>query len=431
MSFLENSSHSVLLDCSDQESSMKGSTVAWAGADLLDPGSDGADFDISSFFNQLTAATPAPDPGSVPGSGPGPPGSSQLMDRTCVAAELNEGLSAVDQHTVGELCAADGELCAAAAEASAADLSALLGEHAELQEALLAATEPAPPPGKTFVVVKKQQRGSRRPGVGRPKRTPPEYGDPPPAPLSAYNLFAKEQYPRLKARWRGLNVRRAGPKLSSLWAGLSPAERGVYQERAYQQKEQYRQQLTDYRRRARLWRRRQAQAEGDGDSTDQPEVHSDDDRNDLYCRLCDAYFSSSHNKEQHLHSRQHVRAISLQAAEWPAASADSEDERPDSPLEPPADVSGALEDVLHQTVRREQEIRCLTEARAQLGEQQRQLRQLADELEVRHDRAAMDLESETSHSRRLTDQLENLLLVPTLFGVMSQWSCDAQPGGVS
>ncbi|XP_037072434.1 SWI/SNF-related matrix-associated actin-dependent regulator of chromatin subfamily E member 1-related-like [Pollicipes pollicipes] len=318
-------------------------------------GSDGADFDISSFFNQLTAATPAPDPGSVPGSGPGPPGSSQLMDRTCVAAELNEGLSAVDQHT----------------------------------------------------------RGSRRPGVGRPKRTPPEYGDPPPAPLSAYNLFAKEQYPRLKARWRGLNVRRAGPKLSSLWAGLSPAERGVYQERAYQQKEQYRQQLTDYRRRA--------QAEEDGDSTDQPEVHSDDDRNDLYCRLCDAYFSSSHNKEQHLHSRQHVRVT----------SADSEDERPDSPLEPPADVSGALENVLHQTVRREQEIRCLTEARAQLGEQQRQLRQLADELEVRHDRAAMDLESETSHSRQLTDQLENLLLVPTLFGVMSQWSCDAQPGGVS
>ena len=36
------------------------------------------------------------------------------------------------------------------------------------------------------------------------------------------------------------------------------------------------------------------------------EVHSDDDPADLYCGLCGLYFSSTHNKEQHLLSRRHV-----------------------------------------------------------------------------------------------------------------------------
>ena len=54
MSFLDTS-QSGLLDCT--EGDMKVS--AWPGADLLDPGGDGADFDISSFFSQLAASSAA------------------------------------------------------------------------------------------------------------------------------------------------------------------------------------------------------------------------------------------------------------------------------------------------------------------------------------------------------------------------------------
>ena len=53
MSFLDGSSQSALLDCS--EGDMKAG--AWGGTDLLDPGGDAADFDISSFFSQLAAST--------------------------------------------------------------------------------------------------------------------------------------------------------------------------------------------------------------------------------------------------------------------------------------------------------------------------------------------------------------------------------------
>ena len=62
MSFLDGPSQAGLLDCS--EGDMK---AEWGGADLLDPGGDPADFDISSFFSQLAAA--CPHSGQPTGSG--------------------------------------------------------------------------------------------------------------------------------------------------------------------------------------------------------------------------------------------------------------------------------------------------------------------------------------------------------------------------
>ncbi|KAF0288525.1 hypothetical protein FJT64_013095 [Amphibalanus amphitrite] len=110
MSFLDTSSQSGLLDCSEGE--MK--AAVWASADLLDPSGDASDFDISSFFSQLAASSAAVE-ASHGGEG---------LCEPSVHRDDNASL----EDPVGQ------DEADVANDAADVSLSALLGEHAEKME---------------------------------------------------------------------------------------------------------------------------------------------------------------------------------------------------------------------------------------------------------------------------------------------------------
>ncbi|XP_043209390.1 uncharacterized protein LOC122374618 [Amphibalanus amphitrite] len=582
MSFLDTSSQSGLLDCSEGE--MK--AAVWASADLLDPSGDASDFDISSFFSQLAASSAAVE-ASHGGEGLCEPSD---VSGSHLAVHRDDNASLEDPVGQDEADVAN--------DAADVSLSALLGEHAEIQEALLAASQPPPPPpapiarGKTVVVVKRQppspppspsppppssqpasqptslpsylpiQRlshpqptSSQRP-ARRTRKVPPPYGRPPTAPLNAYCLFFKEQYAELKLRWRGLNTRRAIPKLSKLWASLGVEERRPYVEEAERQKGKYRVELAEYRRRARIWRKQRkpgdvAVDDGEdvtsvlltssssssggatgsssastaamatstaaataavavetdippslvtaavvgsqptlpsmnalnGDSTmtqpeplcgsisanidvgesvcstsivavepamgrlmsgvgesqeeeeeEDEEAHFDDDPADLFCSLCGLYFSSSHNKQQHLTSRGHIRKMEERALSQEARAASLRESRLRLLRESKeycSDVTLSMESTLQAICLREREVGFLKEFSEELRKKQEGLKQQLAELEERRAAAMTSQEAVTSQHRQLTEQVENLLLIPTLFGVMKLWGRDTQRSAIS
>lgn len=462
MSFLEDSSSGLdaggtsLLDCPD---SGKASGADWPHQDLLDTSGVSADFDISSFFHSL-AGTDTSEKGDDAGA--------QIMVPELPLHEMPE--QAVD----GDTNPAD------------VSLSALLGEHADLQAALMAPPQdvtsdedlvlrhpsvpppssvklvplpsPTPPaPKKTFVVVKKEPAKRQ----GRPRRTKPPFGDPPPAPATAYNIFYKAMYHHHKARWKGMSVRRAVPYISKLWKKMNEKEKERYHEAAEEARAEYKAKIAEYRERVRVWKLQMQQggdANVDADVLvdDPPKIGSDqdheldDDNNDLYCQLCNQYFSNSHNKLEHLEGRLHLRKLHLQNEEkaknlkettlesTAAASENGEpgsgvadenveersddEDHPSDSLEEPACVQDAMETLMLSVLRRSQECRYLTGNQLQLSALQLQLSEQLQQLESRRQRASAELEECQQQSRVMTEQLENLLLLPTMFGVMSQWS---------
>ncbi|KAF0311032.1 hypothetical protein FJT64_001862 [Amphibalanus amphitrite] len=118
MSFLDTSSQSGLLDCSEGE--MK--AAVWASADLLDPGGDTSDFDISSFFSQLAASSAAVE-------------ASHGGEGLCEPSDVSDAHLAVHRDDNASLEDPVGQDEADVAnDAADVSLSALLGEHAEKME---------------------------------------------------------------------------------------------------------------------------------------------------------------------------------------------------------------------------------------------------------------------------------------------------------
>ncbi|KAF4523925.1 hypothetical protein B566_EDAN012277 [Ephemera danica] len=99
---------------------------------------------------------------------------------------------------------------------------------------------------------------------------------------------------------------------------LSLQEKQKYIDQAEEDKKRYRRELKTYRqssayqeflRNKRHKRVHQGSRteESDMDATD--EIEEDEDNEELYCRRCDQWFSSLHNKKEHLYGRTHMQAI--------------------------------------------------------------------------------------------------------------------------
>ncbi|XP_021916228.1 uncharacterized protein LOC110828136 isoform X2 [Zootermopsis nevadensis] len=325
---------------------------------------------------------------------------------------------------------------------------------------------PEPPPGRVqaSVVVSSQQQ-KKRGGWPKGRKRKPELSEmrPPKAPATGYVLYLNEK----RKQYKDLPFPEVTKLLGNEWSKLSLEEKRIYLDRAEVEKRRYREELKAYRQsdayQSYLNKKRTKNLQGNGteesdmDATDEIE---DEDNEELYCRTCDQWFSSLHNKKEHLYGRQHLQSIAgdftkerLAAEQDGVLSGTSSHSVPTSLDESsldgapmgrgsskgsgrnrqqdsccgagPSNVTDAIVKFMETTTEREHEIKILRRRLKDVQRSNADLLKELDELRERETRLQEDMESEREAETLIQQQLYNLFLVPTTFYITPEVEQDS------
>ncbi|XP_075221759.1 uncharacterized protein LOC142324725 [Lycorma delicatula] len=253
---------------------------------------------------------------------------------------------------------------------------------------------------------------------------------PPKAPSTGYVLYLNEK----RKLFKDMPFPEVTKLLGNEWSKLSLEEKRDYLERAELDKKRYREELRIYRKseayQSYLRRKRikSLQANGteesDVDATDELD---DEDNEELYCRACDQWFTTLHNKKEHLYGRQHFQSISQldQHSSRDGSSCYSFDEssldgvpvmiQPLRSSSEPASVTDAISNVFHLAAVREKEIKFLQKRLAKtLSERTSMMLQL-QELKQLESALKKTLLKSKEEKEKIEQQICNLWDVPSLF----------------
>ncbi|XP_057403341.1 high mobility group protein 20A-like isoform X2 [Balaenoptera acutorostrata] len=155
------------------------------------------------------------------------------------------------------------------------------------------------------------------------KRKPPREPPVPRAPRTGYVIFLNEQRSPLRARHPDLPFTEITKMLAAQWAQLPQEKKQRYVYEAVEDKQRYIRELQAYQssKAYRAFLRRRAAhkvqalcgtgtlgCEFESEGLDFSEIDGDEN-DDLYCRTCRQFFSSLHNKREHLLGKQHLQNL--------------------------------------------------------------------------------------------------------------------------
>ncbi|KAM5285587.1 uncharacterized protein RBU33_029573 isoform 3-T3 [Hipposideros larvatus] len=155
------------------------------------------------------------------------------------------------------------------------------------------------------------------------KRKPPRHLSVPRAPTTGYVIFLNEQRRQLRARHPDLPFTEITKMLAAQWAQLSQEKKQVSIYEADEDKQRYIRELQAYQSSEayRAFLQRQAAqktraqcgtgtpgSESESKGLDFLAIDGDENK-DLYCRACRQFFSSLHNKKEHLLGKQHLQTL--------------------------------------------------------------------------------------------------------------------------
>nr|XP_019603749.1 PREDICTED: high mobility group protein 20A-like isoform X3 [Rhinolophus sinicus] len=160
------------------------------------------------------------------------------------------------------------------------------------------------------------------------KRKPPRDLSVPRAPTTGYVIFLNEQRSQLRAKHPGLPCTEITKMLAAQWAQLSQEKKQRYINEADADKQRYIRELQAYQSseayRAFLQRQaahktqglygtgtpgRESESKGLDFLAIDPSCPQGPGNKDLYCRTCRQFFSSLHNKKEHLLGKQHLQTL--------------------------------------------------------------------------------------------------------------------------
>ncbi|XP_050803709.1 high mobility group protein 20A-like isoform X7 [Gopherus flavomarginatus] len=155
------------------------------------------------------------------------------------------------------------------------------------------------------------------------KRKPPKEFSAPRAPTTGYVIFLNEQRIKTKATHPDLPFTEITKMLAAQWSQLSQAEKQKYIKEAEKDKQRYMKELKAYQDseayQAFLERRAVHKVKtlcgtiSIGSRSENEALALStvdrDESNDLYCRTCNQFFSSFHNKKEHLMGKQHLQNL--------------------------------------------------------------------------------------------------------------------------
>lgn len=275
----------------------------------------------------------------------------------------------------------------------------------------------------------------------------------PKAPTTGYVLFLNERRCYYKDSHPELPFAEVTKLLGYEWSNLPHNDKKKYLDKAEMDKKRYREELKLYRQSEAC----QAVAQfkksrplpnvelisGPSESLASSLIEiddSDEDSVELYCKICDQFFSSLHNKKEHFYGRQHLQAVTVCKESCDGDTSDPVDDGQTLLSESPtyeclsgsaslfsscsqsitssSNVNQAILDFMELSIGRETEMKELS---WQFAEKKSQNANLLDEigrLKTMETKLCEDIAALKAEETCLKDQLANLRMVPTLFGVI-------------
>ncbi|XP_068746352.1 high mobility group protein 20A-like [Montipora capricornis] len=295
----------------------------------------------------------------------------------------------------------------------------------------------------------------RKGGWPKGKKRKKEFADlnKPKAPITGYVRFINSRRAEVKQQHPHLTFPEITKLLGLEWSNLLQEEKQKYLDEAEEDKKRYIEELKIYQQseqyQAFVKRQSARIMKGGIVGVDAPkEVPSNlllgeqmvDDTNDLFCRVCNQFFSSLHNKKEHLFGKQHLLMLTgefeREAEQNASGSEKILNDTPDlavadsghvdrntsllaNPTEAIVSIAQFTEKFLEQNLNRELELRELRKivllSQAENISLNKEMEELKDLLQKVED----DLGSVKAYGASLTAQLNSLRMVPTLFGVIN------------
>ncbi|XP_029191531.2 uncharacterized protein [Acropora muricata] len=294
----------------------------------------------------------------------------------------------------------------------------------------------------------------RKGGWPKGKKRKKEFGDlnKPKAPITGYVRFINSRRAEVKQQHPHLTFPEITKLLGAEWSNLLQEEKQKYLDEAEEDKKRYIEELKIYQQseQYQAFMKRQSAKKIKGivgvDSAE--ELPSNlllgeqmvDDTNELFCRVCNQFFSSMHNKKEHLFGKQHLLMLTEEFEREAEQNANgTEKSLNDSSDLVVADavqvdhgsalllnknesvmsITQFTEKFLEQNLNRELELRELRKMVLFSQAENHSLNDEMEELKSLLQKAEDDLGSVKAYGASLTAQLNSLRMVPTLFGVIN------------
>ncbi|XP_078066332.1 uncharacterized protein LOC144492052 isoform X2 [Mustelus asterias] len=301
------------------------------------------------------------------------------------------------------------------------------------------------------------------------KRKPPKDFAAPRAPTTGYVLFLNEQRAKLKIEHPDLPFTEITKLLGTQWSQLSQEGKQKYIDEAEKDKRRYIEELKAYQNseayQAFLKRRamnkvknlcgvESLETEFESEAISLPEIGGEDN-NGLYCKTCNQYFSSLHNKKEHLFGRQHLQNLTgdfekesaeLSKQEQQQGNEDSADDADSAELSQLCGLTSKhnytslnlslLEEYIFKQVKlRELELGELAKSLEHAQEEHENLNKQLEGFKNQKVKLETDLANLRAYGASLESQLESLRMVPMLFQfhiqIMDNGNCIRQKQFVS
>ncbi|KAJ7336546.1 hypothetical protein OS493_011759 [Desmophyllum pertusum] len=292
----------------------------------------------------------------------------------------------------------------------------------------------------------------RKGGWPKGKKRKKDFGDlnKPKAPITGYVRFINSRRAEVKQQHPHLLFPEITKILGLEWSNLLQEEKQKYLDEAEDDKKRYIEELKIYQQseQYQAFMKRQSAKKiknivGVDTAEEVPSSlllseQMEDDSDELYCRVCNQFFSSLHNKKEHLFGKQHLVALTGEFEREAEQNANGTDkignDSPDlAPCNAVADTVGATliptesmltisqftEKFLEQNLNRELELRELRKVVLSSQEENISLNKEMEELKNLLQKVEDDLGSVKAYGASLTAQLNSLRMVPTLFGVIN------------
>ncbi|ESO98342.1 hypothetical protein LOTGIDRAFT_231408 [Lottia gigantea] len=304
---------------------------------------------------------------------------------------------------------------------------------------------------------------------GKKRKNTPEVKAPR-APLSGYVIYAMERRQQIKEINPELPFVEVTKILGQEWSSMSTDKKQKYLDEASADKQRYIDELKVFQQSEQyknyIMKKRKLKQINGGDVNDIIECISDnynpiidvedDSVGELHCRVCNQYFSSLHNKKEHMFGRQHLQAITgdlekelaNEQAQQQLQQHQNSIERltttttvtsslpgdtisispltssPHSSFDSqhvadPLDMQSFIENFLQKNSEREQEIKCLRRNVQKAQEKHLSMLKEIQELQDYQEKSTTDLKNMVNYSGSVSAQIDGLKMVPTLFGVIN------------
>ncbi|XP_052773085.1 uncharacterized protein LOC128211957 [Mya arenaria] len=269
-------------------------------------------------------------------------------------------------------------------------------------------------------------------------------------PMTGYVIFAVKRRQEMKTERPDLTFPEITKHMGQEWSNFTEEEKDKYMRLAEEDKQRYITEMKEFQESDQYQQfvrnKRQAGGMLNGLSqNDKPLIDIDDNiGEELYCRLCNQFFISAHNKREHMFGRQHLQNITneirkdiqeqedtqkqqlLMAAddldpytlpEQTVVTLETDDLHSDNSAS--LDIDDFIHKFWEKNAYREKEVHTLKKANRSFADDNLLMTKQIKELEELETKLTHDLGSLKAYGSSLSAQVDSLKMVPTLFGVIN------------